>query len=385
MLYFTLITIAFFILLLYLESAKISFRRNNLKHVVHVNGTRGKSSVAEYIAAGMRDAGFSVLTKITGVKPTLIHQGAERKIIKRINGARIQEQFNVLKYAAAVKAENLVLECMSINPEYQKVETSFLKPDIYVITNIRCDHKEEMGSNIEEQAFAMCDAIPWSCTVITCEKAYFGTIKSIAEKRNSRAFLVEGSCIQPVKDGTVFNENIALAVEVCAMFNIDRAQAEESILKYAHSAPPLVKTFDKGNYKAVIVDAFAANDVQSAQIIYNSCGEEFLRRIIVFNSRSDRPLRSKEFAEWIGSIKNCHKVIVTGDNKGYSTRALKNSRVKKENIINCNALQAVDYIKANIDAEEENMLVFLVGNIAGEGFVIREAVFGRINEEQIRL
>ncbi|MDX9892720.1 MAG: poly-gamma-glutamate synthase PgsB, partial [Bacteroidales bacterium] len=39
---------------------------------VHINGTRGKSSVTRLVGAGLRAAGTSTLTKVTGTIPRLI-------------------------------------------------------------------------------------------------------------------------------------------------------------------------------------------------------------------------------------------------------------------------------------------------------------------------
>jgi len=40
---------------------------------IHVNGTRGKSITTRLIAAGLREAGFKVLAKTTGILPRLIN------------------------------------------------------------------------------------------------------------------------------------------------------------------------------------------------------------------------------------------------------------------------------------------------------------------------
>jgi len=121
---------------------------------IHVNGTRGKSSVTEYVAAGILSSRQEVMAKVTGIIPAIIHNGVPR-IIDRHGIARVQEQINTLISAFREKVEIMVMECMSIAPELQKLEGSVFQPHIYVITNIRDDHREEMGMNVESQAEAI--------------------------------------------------------------------------------------------------------------------------------------------------------------------------------------------------------------------------------------
>ena len=46
--------------------------RASLAHVVHVNGTRGKSTVSRLIEAGLRAGGLRVFCKTTGTDPMTI-------------------------------------------------------------------------------------------------------------------------------------------------------------------------------------------------------------------------------------------------------------------------------------------------------------------------
>jgi UDP-N-acetylmuramyl tripeptide synthase len=49
--------------------------RRNLRHIpirIHVNGTRGKSSVARLIAGGLRAGGIATCAKTTGTEAAMI-------------------------------------------------------------------------------------------------------------------------------------------------------------------------------------------------------------------------------------------------------------------------------------------------------------------------
>ncbi len=51
---------------------------------IHINGTRGKSSVTRLIGAGLREGGIKAITKVTGTYPRLIlEDGSESRIYRK--------------------------------------------------------------------------------------------------------------------------------------------------------------------------------------------------------------------------------------------------------------------------------------------------------------
>ena len=66
---------------------------------IHVNGTRGKSSVARLIGAGMRGGGISTLTKVTGTEPYLVLENGIKMPINRKGFANVIEQLGIVKFA----------------------------------------------------------------------------------------------------------------------------------------------------------------------------------------------------------------------------------------------------------------------------------------------
>jgi len=93
----------------------------NLPIRVHINGSRGKSSVTRLVAAGLRAGGLKTVAKTTGSAPRIIDQNGNDKIIHRLRSASIGEQVKLLRYFAQDKPDALVIECMAVQPVYQWV------------------------------------------------------------------------------------------------------------------------------------------------------------------------------------------------------------------------------------------------------------------------
>lgn len=98
---------------------------------IHVNGTRGKSSVTRLIGSALSEAGIKTITKVTGTFPRLIlDDGTETEIFRK-TGANIIEQLSVIKLASERKVEAVVLECMALEPQYQEItETKMIHATI---------------------------------------------------------------------------------------------------------------------------------------------------------------------------------------------------------------------------------------------------------------
>lgn len=84
----------FSLYLLYLlwEAHAVRIARKKLAHVVHVNGTRGKSTVSRLIEAGLRAGGLRVFCKTTGTDPMTIDVNGREELICRRGKANIKEQ-----------------------------------------------------------------------------------------------------------------------------------------------------------------------------------------------------------------------------------------------------------------------------------------------------
>ena len=62
---------------------------------------------------------------------------------------------------------------MAVNPQYQWVsEHKIVKSTLGVITNVRPDHLDEMGSTEKQIAYSISNTIPFNSSIVTSEKKH---------------------------------------------------------------------------------------------------------------------------------------------------------------------------------------------------------------------
>src|SRR5512139_2374317 len=123
---------------------------------IHVNGTRGKSTVTRLVAGALREAGIRTVAKTTGTAPRIILRDGSERPVRRRAPASIREQLWLLREAHRLGAEAVVVECMAVDPDLQAVcEAQMIRSTIGVVTNVRLDHAEAMGRTIDEVAQAL--------------------------------------------------------------------------------------------------------------------------------------------------------------------------------------------------------------------------------------
>lgn len=330
-----------------------SAKRKKIKLLIHVNGIRGKSTVTRLIYAGLKECGYSVFCKTTGTVPTKIGVDGVPVPIKRLGPANIREQNRVLRWAVKEKAEALVVECMAVSPELQYLtENRILHSDISVITNVRPDHLDMMGDTPESIAYSLANTTPEKGTVILGEDKFTSCFKECADKRGSKLFVAAPYEGEELLD--TFPENIATALGVCDVLNLDREKYFNGMRNYIHDigALSVIKLDD-----TIFINGFSINDPQSTLEVYQKVKEKFGDDIIVLlNARPDRPFRVNQHIEMIRSM-TFSKLMLTGSSTEYINRKLKNYGLKG----------------VKINKPEELLgkhVIFGCGNIAGNGMKI---------------
>nr|VFJ87584.1 MAG: poly-gamma-glutamate biosynthesis protein PgsC/CapC/poly-gamma-glutamate synthase PgsB/CapB,TIGR04012 [Candidatus Kentron sp. H]VFJ89388.1 MAG: poly-gamma-glutamate biosynthesis protein PgsC/CapC/poly-gamma-glutamate synthase PgsB/CapB,TIGR04012 [Candidatus Kentron sp. H]VFJ95968.1 MAG: poly-gamma-glutamate biosynthesis protein PgsC/CapC/poly-gamma-glutamate synthase PgsB/CapB,TIGR04012 [Candidatus Kentron sp. H] len=311
------VSMVVFLLYLILEYA---FHRRNLKSIpirIHVNGTRGKSSVTRLIGAALKEAGFNVVAKTTGTLPRIITgDGVEIPVYRLEDHPNIIEQLRVFSFAAKNHANALVIECMALNPNIQSVsELDIVKSTHGVIVNTRADHLDVMGPTERDVALALLGTVPRNARLFTSEHNYRDEFEMACRDRGSELIVVPEQAARAISDEEMrrfpyieHKENVALTLRICQSLDIPR----ETALRGMYKVLPDVGAMHEyhvdffGVKQVVFINGFAANDPKSSRDLWDGALERHKdrqRRIMVINTRWDRLPRSKQIAE---SLATCY-------------------------------------------------------------------------------
>jgi poly-gamma-glutamate synthase PgsB/CapB len=267
---------------------------------VAVTGTRGKSTVTRMIAAALKEAGIPVLAKTTGSKPVFIlPDGREEDVVRR-GRPSILEQNRLMKEAANRGVRAVVAEMMSIQPECLAVESRhLLQPHYVVVTNVRLDHREEMGWTKREIARSLSSAIRPGTTVFIPGSELYPEFEVAAKRAGARLITLENTAA-----GSFFDEDNRLAAAVASHLGVSEAAALRGIS---------VAAADFGSLKAwetelgvppvtwTLVSAFAANEPESSRLIITHLQNTLITNgrplVGILNFRADRGDRTRQWLD----------------------------------------------------------------------------------------
>ncbi len=237
-----LLVFALLALLGLMESFFHKRRLDSIPIRIHVNGTRGKSSVTRLIAGGLREGGLAVCAKTTGTLARMILPDASEYPVFRPAGANVIEQVRIISTAAGYRAQAIVVECMALQPRLQWLcESRFLRSTHGVITNARADHLDVMGPTEEAVANALAGTTPIGAKLFTAERRHLKVFEASARDRGTSLVAVTADDVAAVSDEEMarfcyveHKENVALALAVCEDLGINR----ETALRGMTEAPP---------------------------------------------------------------------------------------------------------------------------------------------------
>lgn len=280
---------------------------------IHVNGTRGKSTTTRLIAGALREAGIRTLAKTTGTAPRLILPDGSEQPIRRRAPASIREQLWVLREAARRGASALVVECMAIDPELQAIsERDMIAATIGVITNVRLDHGDVMGSTLDQVGASLSATVPDGAILVLGPTGGTAPIERAAAARGTR--LVRASPDagdEAAAPHAWMADDIAVAFAVARALGVADHVARRGMQRAAADPGALERgTIDSSAHGVAWIDATAANDAESLARVL---GERHDPARFVFHHRADRPFRLRQFADAPPWTRPDDTLVVTGD------------------------------------------------------------------------
>jgi gamma-polyglutamate synthase len=340
---------------------------------IQVNGTRGKSSVTRLIAGGLRAGGMKVVAKTTGTKPRFIISDKEEIPIKRLGKANIVEEMKIFRQAQKYKPEAIVIECMALVPQFQKLECDQLVLTTHgVITNARADHLDVMGPLVKDVAIALSGTIPKNGDFFTAENVYLPYFQAIAEKRNSK---LHHSNPDSVTDNDMkgfsyveHKENVALALMVCEKVGVDRKTALTGMYQATPDAGVLrIFTIKDYGKQIELINTTAANDPDSILMLWEKAKNRKAERIVLMNCRDDRIDRSQQLGELVAKQFPADFYVATGTLTSVFVRSAIRNGIPKNKILDLGGKGPEEIYPRVFQLVKKDALIFATGNTVGFG------------------
>jgi poly-gamma-glutamate synthase PgsB/CapB len=320
---------------------QFSQSRDKIPWRVHVNGIRGKSTTTRYVAAIFRRLNENTYGKTTGTAARiLLPDGSEKTVIRR-GLANVNEQVRIVREFCESKAEAIVMECMAVNPLYGEwLEHKLMRSQIGVITNIRLDHTDYLGDDLESIAHSLAQSIPCNATLITAERnpKLQQILREESKAKGSRLVVakhewVSADSMQNFNHFAV-EDNVAIGYAVADILGMPRQSALEA-MQAANPDPGSLQliNFEHEDKAFLWANLFAVNDRESfidlCRRLFNLHPDR--QRIAILNNRNDRPIRVKLFSELVLDLK-FHAVVTFGD---YETQVNQVLTLSDCQILNC--------------------------------------------------
>ena len=348
---------------------------------IHVNGTRGKSSVTRLIAAGLRAGGIRTCAKTTGTVPRMIFPDGSEASVFRPSRANVIEQRRVVRAAARLGAEALVVECMALQPQLQSLcELQLIKSTHGVITNARADHLDVMGPDVRGVAQALSGTVPVGGTMYTAEQRQMprDVIADAAKDRGSKMVSILDDSVAEVTWDELAGfshiehpDNLALALRICSDLGVDRQTALQGM--WAADADPGVMRLYRiadPEREMVFVNGFAANDPESTGNSWNTLVDRYEkveRRIALFNCREDRIDRSLQLADACVRWRPADHYILSGTGTETFARRAIQKGLSKDRLTCAEHQPAARIVELMQGQSGRSSMVMGMGNIAGPG------------------
>lgn len=344
---------------------------------IHVNGTRGKSSVTRLIAAGLRAGGKRAFAKTTGSAPRFIHiDGSEEPIVRR-GRANIREQITTLIKAAAEGADTLVVECMAIRPDLQRIsERKVIRATHGVITNVRPDHLDVMGPTLEHVAMALATTTPRGGDLFTCESQFDDYLQAEARRHGTKLHVTRPAGHPTPAEMEGFSyieipENVGLALDVCASIGVDRATALRGMYNVTPDVGAATRVpLQRAGKEIDFYNVFAANDQHSTAMVWKLIGlhepGEHQTGVLISN-RGDRLRRAVDMADTIAQDIKADWYVVAGDSADMFVRLATRRGIPREKLIEMGQASAEAVLAKLYELTSRRVAVMGIGNIGGFG------------------
>ena len=370
-------------LLVVLGFLEYAAHRRNLAAVpirIHVNGTRGKSSVARLVTWALNEGGIRTFGKTTGTLPRMIFPDGHEYPVYRPGGhANVLEQLRILSVARVHGAQAVVVECMALQPRLQWLsERKLVRATAGVLTNAREDHLDVMGPRERDVALALAGMTPVGKTMLTTETRNLDVFRRVCADRGTELLEVTRADVAAISrqemDRFSYDEhpdNVALVLALCRELGIDRETALRGMWKTLPDEGAMrrheVEFFGR---RLCFINGFAANDPESTATIWDfSLGRypDVEKRVAVFNCRGDRQQRSQQLAKAYAGWRQADGVLLMGSGTFVFAREATKRGCDPTTFMYAEGADIGTVFEMIVSMAGRSAVVVGMGNIAGPG------------------
>lgn len=346
---------------------------------IHVNGTRGKTSVVRLITAGLQAGGYRVCAKTTGSFAAVIGPDGRDYPIHRPNQPNIIEQMRIMYRLVSFQPEVVVMECMALQPQYQVLsERQMVRSTHGVITNARPDHLDIMGPTPRDVALALAGSTPYGTKLFTAEQKYLDIFEFAASDRGSTVYTTTERDVAAVAPGeleqflyTEHAENVALALNVCRDLDVNRRVALKGMQRLQPEVGATrilqIKFYERS---IMFVNAFAANDPESTGLIWERVVERYGQgrsKVALINCRFDRPHRSQQLAEFAANWSPADHYVLMGSGTLLFARAAVRHGLMPDDMTIVEGMDIDEILETILEHGDGDTLIVGMCNVKGGG------------------
>lgn len=313
-------------------------KRSKIPLVIGGWGTRGKSGTERLKCAIFNAMGYSVSSKTTGCEALFLtayrfDNTYELPVYRSYDKATIWEQHGLTTFAADLKSDVFLWECMGLKKDYVNIlQNGWMRDDLSTITNTYPDHEDQQGPSGYNVAETIATFVPKNSTLITSEEQMLPILKEQARKN--------GTVLKPVTWKEIglltpdilerfpyleHSANVALVSSLAAEMGLSQEFALKEMADRVVPDTGVFKTYPVSILQTCYLEftnGMSANDKYTCLSNWKRAGfdrythqynpESWVSCLV--NNRVDRVSRSQDFAEILVNEIQADAYFIVGTN-----------------------------------------------------------------------
>ncbi len=337
---------------------------------IQVNGIRGKSTLVRMLTDLLTEADKKVCARVSGEELQIFDDENGWRVFPRRGAARIKEISRFVLDSVSRRPDFIICENMALQPEYQRSFAEIFSPKISLYTNVRLDHQEVMGESKSQIAETLFFSLPETGTAVFPDDKNFQIELKKRERTALESKILPASpAIAKNQKNDPFQFHFQLLDEIGAQLEIDRQIIGETKKRWREklAAKNFIQSISIDEKTVHFINLFTCNDVDSTKQMLNFIllNENIDKRIaVIFACRSDRPLRTLSFLDWLTKEGFWQKLVMYGSSPFFAVR-----RKTKQ----INRSQQIVFVKGKktrqilLDLAKENEVIIGMGNYVKSG------------------